>query len=247
MRFGKFQFQPGWLATAATVCLLPLFILLGLWQLDRAEQKRALIENYVARSDEPPLRLVGEQADAAHMRNRRVFARGHYDSSRQLLLDNKIQQSRPGYHVLTPFFLSDEQVAVLVNRGWVPLGASRERLPEIGTGEQSRTVTGVVHVPSPPPLALGDSGDSVPGWPKVIQRVDRIALEQRLQTRLLPYTVRLSPQEDDGYIRDWKPHFRTPTEKHQAYAVTWFGFAVLLLVLFVGLNLSRIHEMPETR
>ena len=189
MRFGKFQFQPGWPATAATVLLLPLFVALGFWQLDRAEQKRALIQHYEARSSEPPLQLAGDQRDPEQMRNRRVIARGRYDAKRQLLLDNRLYQSRPGYHVLTPLLLAGEDVAVLVNRGWVPLGASREQLPDIRSGEQLRILTGRIHLPSAPPLALGESGDSVPGWPKVIQRVDLPALEQRLETSLLPFSV----------------------------------------------------------
>ena len=246
MRVGKFQFQPEWATIAATIVLFPLFITLGLWQLDRAEQKRALVQNFEARSQEPPLRLAGNQQDPDHMRNRRVFASGQYDSHRQLLLDNRMYQSRPGYHVLTPFRLAGQDVAVLVNRGWVPLGTSREQLPDIRTSEQPRTVAGVIHVPSGPPLSLGESGDRAPGWPKVIQRVDRAALEQRLGMTLLPFTLRLSPQDDDGYVRVWKPHYRTPVEKHQAYAVTWFGFAVLLILLFAGLNLRRIDDTSGT-
>ncbi len=231
----------------ATVLLFPLFLTLGLWQLDRADQKRALIQNFEARSQEPPLRLSGAQQDPEQLRNRRVIASGRYDSGRQLLLDNQIYQSRPGYHVLTPLRLAGEDVAVMVNRGWIPLGPRRDQLPDIHTGEQPRRVAGTIHLPSAPPLLLGESGDRAPGWPKVIQRVDRPALEQRLAMKLLPFTVRLSPEDDDGYVREWKPHYRTPVEKHHAYAVTWFGFAALLVLLYVGLNLVREEHPAGTR
>lgn len=247
VRIGKFQFQPGLPATAATVLLFPLFITLGLWQLDRAAEQRALVQHFELRSADPPLQLDGGQRNPEDMRNRRVLASGRYDSEHQLLLDNQMYQSHPGYHVLTPFRLAGENVAVLINRGWVALGASRDQLPDIRVAEQPRTIGGVVYVPSGPPLALGESGDSVPGWPKVIQRVDPLALEQRLGTGLLPFTVRLSPEDGDGYVREWKPRHATPPEKHQAYAVQWFGFALLLAVLFVGLNLRLADDPSETR
>ncbi len=247
VRIGKFQFRPAWVTTAVTVLLLPLFTFLGLWQLDRADQKKALVEHYKARSKHPPLQLTGAQRDAEAMRNRRVLASGRYDSERQLLLDNQIHRSRPGYHVITLFSLTGEDAAVLVNRGWVPLGTSRAELPDIRVGQEPRTIGGSLHVPSAPPLALGESGDSVPGWPKVIQWIDRPALERRLGTALLPFTVRLSPEDSDGYLRQWSPRYGTPPEKHHAYAVQWFGFAVLLVVLFVGLNLRRADDPSETR
>ncbi len=247
MHIGKFQFRPALPTTVVTLLLLPLFTALGLWQLDRAAQKRALVEHYQARSNVPPLQLDGAQRNPEDMRNRRVLVRGQYDPGRQLLLDNRIYQSRPGYHVLTVFHLAGENVAVLVNRGWVPLGNSRAQLPDITVGQQLRTIGGSVHMPSAPPLALGESGDSVPGWPKVIQWVDYPALERRLETALLPFLVRLSPEDSDGYVREWNPRHGTPPEKHHAYAVQWFGFAVLLVVLFVGLNLHRSDEPSETR
>ncbi len=247
MYIGKFQFRPGLTTTVLTLLLLPLFTALGIWQLERAEQKRALVEHYEARSGDPPLRLTGAQRNAEHLRNRRILARGQYDAEHQLLLDNQIYRSRPGYHVLTPFRLAGEKVSVLINRGWVPLRATRDQLPDVHVSEDPRTVGGNVHVPSAPPLLLGESGDSVPGWPKVIQWIDYAALERRLGTPLLPFTLRLSPESSDGYVRDWSPRHGTPPEKHQAYAVQWFGFAVLLVVLYIGLNLRRPDDPSKPR
>ena len=245
VRIGKFQFRPGWATTVGSLLLLPLFTGLGLWQLDRADQKRALVDHFEDRAADLPVQLDGTQRDPDHMLNRRVLATGRYAADRQLLLDNRIYRSRPGYQVLTPFRLSKGRTAVLVNRGWVPLGADRNQLPDIEVDARHRSIAGLVHKPSDPPLLLGDSGDRVPGWPKVIQRLDIPALEQRLDVQLLPYTVRLSPEAPDGYVRDWRPNYRTPPEKHQAYAVQWFGFAVLLAVLYLALNLRPAEDKGE--
>jgi len=242
MRIGQFQFRPGLVPTVMSLLLLPMFVSLGLWQLHRAEQKHALIAHYEQRTADLPLRLDGSQRDTAAMLNRRVAATGRYDSAHQVLLDNQVYRGRPGYFALTPLRLSGSDMTVLVNRGWVPMGPSRVDLPDLRVTEDVISLAGVVHTPSVPPLTLGASGDATPGWPKVVQRVHLEALGQRLNAPLLPYTLRLAPDQDHGYVRVWDTQYsRTPPEKHQAYAVQWFGLALVLLVLYVGLNTRRIH------
>ena len=50
---------------------------------------------------------------------------GAYDSARQMLIDNMSNaEGRAGYYVITPFALRGGGW-ILVNRGWVPVGASR--------------------------------------------------------------------------------------------------------------------------
>jgi len=226
-----------------SLLVFPMFVSLGLWQLDRAEQKRALIAHYEQRTADLPVRLVGTQRDTVAMLNRRVAATGRYDSAHQILLDNQVYRGRPGYFALTPLRLSGSEMRVLVNRGWVPLGQSRAILPDLRVTEEVISLAGVVHQPSAPPLALDDPGDAAPGWPKVVQRVDLEALGQRLNASLLPYTLRLAPDQDHGYVRVWETQYsRTPPEKHQAYAVQWFGLALVLLILFVGLNTRRVRD-----
>lgn len=243
MRIGQFQFRPGLVPTVMTLLLFPGFVSLGLWQLDRAEQKRALITHYKQRTADLPVRLDGSQRDTAAMLNRRVAATGRYDPAHQVLLDNQVYRGRPGYFALTPLRLKGSDMTVLVNRGWVPMGRTRADLPDLGVTEEVLTLAGVVHKPGAPPLALGDAGDTTPGWPKVVQRVDLEALGERLNAPLLPYTLRLAPDQAHGYVRAWETQYsRTAPEKHQAYAVQWFGLALVLLILFVGLNTRRIHR-----
>jgi cytochrome oxidase assembly protein ShyY1 len=46
MRFGKLDFSPGLWPSVITLVVLGILIALGLWQLDRATQKRILLAGY---------------------------------------------------------------------------------------------------------------------------------------------------------------------------------------------------------
>jgi len=61
-------------------------------------------------------------------RYQHIEAGGRYDEGRQILIDNMVNDGRAGYFVITPFALTGGGW-LLVNRGWVPLGASRAVRP----------------------------------------------------------------------------------------------------------------------
>lgn len=246
MEIGKFQFQPRLLPTVATLLLLPVLVALGFWQLDRAEQKRAIAGDFAARTADAPISLDGSQRSPEAMASRRVVVVGQYLPERQILLDNQLHHARAGYHVLTPLRIHNTDTLILVNRGWVPLGPSRRELPDIPVTGDELTVRGLVHLPSPPPIQLGETGDQAPGWPKVVQRLDLSALAERFGAPLLPYTVRLAPEEEHGYVREWRAYYGAGPGKHQAYAVQWFGLAVVLTIVYFALHLRRKTEQSET-
>ncbi len=123
LSFGRSRFAPRPLPTLATVAAVILFAALGIWQLGRADDKRALASDFAGAG--PVIEWRRLPADAP--RYQRVSVRGHYDSGHQFLLDNRSHDSVAGVEVLTPFVLDDGS-AVLVNRGWLPFGATREDL-----------------------------------------------------------------------------------------------------------------------
>jgi surfeit locus 1 family protein len=128
-----------------------------------------------------------------------------------------------------------------VNRGWVPLGASRAARPAIDVAEDTRRVRGRAdHMPSPG-IQMGTKAALAPPYPVVASFPSRSDIAQ-----LLPETdwtaatdlVLLDAGEPDGYVRDWSaPGF--PPMRHIAYAVQWFAMALTLLVIYVATNLRR--------
>src|SRR5262249_54001602 len=100
LRVGSRIFAPGWAGTLATLVLLPFLISLGVWQLHRADYKRALMAQAEAGKQQT---LPLNRADAAGLnRYQHVHAEGAFDSAHQVLLDSMPSQAgQPGYRVLT--------------------------------------------------------------------------------------------------------------------------------------------------
>ncbi len=243
MRLGRFRFRPGLIPTLATLVTFPVLVALGFWQLDRAEQRQALIDAYEARDAGEPVALHRDSGLPADV-PRNARARGVYDGERQFLLDNQMHQRETGYHVLTPLRLEGRQVAVLVDRGWVPLGDSRAELPEVPAPGGEQSIDGHIDRGPPTGIRLGGMADGESGWPLRIQYIDYDELESRLGYRLLPIVFRLDPEAEEGYAREWGPMFREGfgPERNHGYAVQWFGLATALLVIYLGVNLKRVGD-----
>jgi surfeit locus 1 family protein len=215
------------LAAAAVV----LFASLGRWQLGRAEEKRVLFESFAAGSAgfaELPAGLEPVE------RYRRVRAQGRYDPSRQFLLDNMTHEGVPGYHVLTPLLREDGSV-VVVDRGFIPLTASRDALPDLAVSDAPRALTG--RADSPPRPAVELEAPPASGWPRIVSfpRTDELAAA--LEARVHPQLLLLDAGEPDGFLRDWRPPGMSP-EKHVGYAVQWFGLALAVAVTWLVLSLK---------
>lgn len=165
--------------------------------------------------------------------DRRVRLRGHY-LPRQFLLDNQIHNKQPGYHVLSPFELSTYQQVVLINRGWVPTGTDRSRLPPVPLpAETEIQVEGVIYLHQANPFTDEDYLLEGHGWPQVIQDIDYVRLAERLtELSLVPATVRLGETQPHGFTRVW-PGPPMSAEKHTAYAVQWFAMAGAVMILFL--------------
>jgi hypothetical protein len=96
----------------------------------------------------PAVPLGTAPAEGSDRRYLRVTARGRYDSRHRLLLDNQVRRGRAGYRVLTPLRMEGDPRVLLVDRGWVPLGASRDELPAVAVSTEPRRVRGAL---APPP------------------------------------------------------------------------------------------------
>src|SRR5436190_506655 len=107
MRIGAFNFRPSLLPSLAALATVALTLWLGHWQLNRADEKRALERQYLAMQSAPPAVLSGTETDASALQFRRIAAEGTFDSGRQIFVDNQVDGDTAGYHVLTPLKLDD--------------------------------------------------------------------------------------------------------------------------------------------
>jgi surfeit locus 1 family protein len=132
VRIGNLEFRPGPWPSLATLLLLALLLSLGFWQLDRAAQKRVLLEAYTARPSDAPIQVDTSFRPAPDWRYRQAQVMGAYMAERQFLLDNRVYQGRVGYFVLTPMRLARSDAAVLVNRAAATAGVARGRAARRG-------------------------------------------------------------------------------------------------------------------
>ncbi len=119
------RFSASWWSVALTVTGMSLFIVLGLWQLERAVLKESIESKFEQRLTEPYL-IVSPGDDLKDIEYRKVLVEGSFDNARNFLVDNQLHRGRAGYHVVTPLRLKDSDKVLLVNRGWAPWGESRD-------------------------------------------------------------------------------------------------------------------------
>ncbi len=222
------------IATAVTAAAVLLFVLLGNWQLGRAAEKRVLDEEFSRAQAALPL----PSASIAVPRYRRVTASGSYDTDHQFLLDNMSASGRAGVHVLTPLLLSDGN-AVLIDRGWVPFGATRDSLPDLAVLATPRTVAGRLDELPRPGIELAAPAGR--GWPRLISYPHMKELAAALGRELYPQRILLDSLEPDGFMRNWQVPGTTYV-RHLGYAIQWFAFAATAIAIWFAQSLRRKGE-----
>ncbi len=232
-----------WLPLLAYLFLLSSLVSLGIWQLNRAEDKRIALSQQNRGQGKESLLLSGQQMNNPEpVIYRDIHSIGRFDNDRQYLLDNQISQSKAGFSVFTPFLLKDEKIAVLVNRGWLPLGRTRDDLPDVSVDHREITITGRIN--RFPSVGLKLAGAEIAGktWPAIIQIVDTSVISGQLGYKLLPFQIELDKNAANGYRRDWHTVQAISPEKHVAYAVQWFLLAFTLTILFVKYGRQKNHD-----
>ena len=220
---------------------LALFLSLGRWQLRRADEKQTLYEAFAAGTGST-VNVTGTTAPLP--RYQHLEAQGHYDADRQVLIDNMVSaDGRAGYYVLTPFAL-DGGGWLMVNRGWVPVGKSRQIKPDVAVGGDQRVVRGRAdHLPVPG-IRMGIAAKLSAPYPALATFPTLADLSSLYGIKLAPaaQVLLLDKGDADGYLRAWAPPGIAPM-RHLAYAAQWFGLALALIVIYVVTNLKRsAHE-----
>jgi surfeit locus 1 family protein len=235
------RFAPSLIGTLLAVVGIASVGHLGFWQLSRAAEKRAILEQISAGAAQiRPLTA----ADADLPRYQTVKATGRYDTSHQILLDNMPSpRGMPGYRVLTPFALSGGGW-LLVDRGWLPMGQSRSVLPKVAVADAERTIVGRLDDLPRPGLRLAtDTGGE--GWPRRMNFPERAEIERVLARPIAARILRLDPTQSDGYERTLAMPTDFGPNRHIAYAVQWFALAATMFVVYLLLSLKAKARHDE--
>jgi surfeit locus 1 family protein len=213
-----------------------IFVQLGLWQLRRAEEKQLL--QSAQETGQQTTVIVSPDNLHTLPRYQHVMADGHFLSKHQVLLDNMPSAlGRPGYRVLTPFELSFGEI-LLIDRGWIPMGDRRTELPHLAVDENDRTVSGQLDELPRPGLRMNAAQQPSAAWPRVLNFPEHATLEETLDLRLAKRILLLDEARPDGFERTWRQtQFRA--ERHFGYAIQWFAFAAVAVIIYLSLSLKR--------
>lgn len=249
-QFGLFGyvFQPTWFGTALLLVCVSLFIKLGHWQYTKAMLKMTLQEQYMTATQGEAVALPATLEDATLWRYKKVKVRGVYVPAQQILLDNQVEESQAGFHVLTPLKITGSESYVLVNRGWIAGKARHADLPTFTTPTEEVEVVGQVWLPSKKNFTLDDNAQNS-AWNPVWQFVDLDRYRQAVSLTIVPVVIRLDVASSaGGFVRNWQiPADRIVT--NLSYAYQWFGFAVasILIYLYLSIRKTRDESMDGIR
>ena len=210
-----------------TVSFACLFVYLGFWQLDRAQVKQQQI-NLSQQLAKEPITAFEALKPEEWILGRRVAVKGAIDNDQVFLLDNVVLGGQVGFEVLHTLTLADGRT-MLINRGFVSGGASRDQLPEVPRLKDEVNALGSIYVSE---WANQGQAFAYDGWPRIVPTQDPSRLAKIVSRPLLPVVVRLAEQDINSLPRNWRVTVMTP-QQHQGYAVQWFVMAGTLLAFFV--------------
>jgi len=230
----KVSFTPQWRMALLALLLIVLFMQLGFWQIQRAHEKKHMLnEHYVLSKQLPrswsPTNKPPQQYEP-------LIIEGHF-LPHVFLLDNQHQQHQFGYDVISPLVLANGGV-ILVDRGWIGGDVTRQRFPSVSKPMGQMKIKGTAYYPSAKNWLLGESLEKKKTQMAIIELVDVTLISQFLHKSVYPFIIRLSSEESHGYVRNWSI-VAMPPERHYAYALQWFVMALAILILFVVLNIKK--------
>ena len=206
------------IALAGALLVAGVCVRLGIWQLDRLHQRRALNALVAAARARPELEIrEGLPLPIDSLRDRTLRARGAYDYARERLWHGRSYEGIPGVDFITPLRLPDG-TAVLVDRGWAPSPDGYHVDQQAYREGDSATVEGVGMAA---PRGRGD--------------VNPVALRDSLPYALLPVVVQQLPPSIARYrplppgLTRW-PLPPLSDGPHLSYVVQWFSFALIIVV-----------------
>ena len=158
-----------------------------------------------------------------------------------------MRSGRLGVMVFVPFAPDGSTGTLLVNLGFLArMGPDSTTLPDLPPiPDRAVTVEGIYAPPPLPGLKLG--GNPLPRektWPKLVTFIDVPEIAGDLGTRAYPHVLLLDPDPHSAYIRTWTANVMPP-ERHRAYALQWFTFALAAIVIFFVLHRTARDGTPD--
>ena len=228
----KKKFNPGIRISIFFVFFAILFFSLGLWQIERGNNKATILKEFDNNLNREPSYLSSESKKWD-----RVYVEGIWMNSKQVYIDNVINRGIVGYKVITPLEIKDSNELLLVDRGWIKQNDYRDDLPDINIENENVLVSGILEIPE---LGLVLSDDIVTSsWPKVSQTKNLEILTKEYEKEIYPMILVADPVLKNSleYIKII-PTNMMPV-KHYGYSGQWFLMFFVLCLMYVWYGFKR--------
>jgi surfeit locus 1 family protein len=219
-----------WLAVAVLLLVSAGCARLGIWQLSRLHQRRAINAAIIRARTEPPISLDEPgRRDSASLAYRRTVGTGRYDRSHELVIRGQAYLETPGVYLVTPLRLRESDTAVLVLRGFVP-APDAVRGDTAGLNEPGELrVAGLAE-----PIGSGGGQPLEVEGRSTWARLDLPALRHAFPYPILPIALRQTP---DSALPRYPLRLDAPEVDdgpHLNYAVQWFLFSAMGVAFTLG-------------
>ena len=190
---------------------------LGFWQIYRLNWKLELIEQIENSLKNDPVEL----SDTEKKNYLRIKTSGDIDFDKQIYLYNLNDNGKPGFEVINPIKIGDENY--LMNRGWIPF--EKKDLPEINLVDQNQIV-GTLMLQTKPSTFKPENDIEKNYW----FTLNREDISKFTGRNFSEYVIYLN-----GDYKIPKPRVITAkiSNNHKKYAITWFSMAISILLIYL--------------
>lgn len=217
---------------------LLLLLGLGTWQVQRLSWKEGLIAQRNAALAAAPVPLPKTLAEATALEFHPVRAEGQFLNDRELYLNAQSLKGDQGFHVVTPFRLSDGEI-LFVDRGFVPTEHEAPAPHQAGDIDGPTAVTGLLRLPEPAGWFTPPNEPQKNSW----FSIDLPAMAAAAHVgAALPFYIDADATPNAG---GWPQGGQTITElpnNHLQYAITWFALAAALVVVYIRFAQRRLRS-----
>lgn len=210
--------------TLSTVVMLAVLLTLGTWQVERLQWKLGILHQIAHAESQPAVPLGVNPA-----RFTKISVTGSFRPETLAYYGSQTGETRRGLVLGAQQIVVLERpgaLPILVDRGWVPLPAEAEAAPPAGP----TTVVGYVHAPATPgPFSATDNPHARRFYtlaPATIARALGLPA-------VMPFAIIAMGEAPPSGMPAPAQHLPRPPNNHLEYAMTWYGFAITLLVFYV--------------
>lgn len=245
----RFLMSRQWVILALiTLLLIPTMIRLGIWQMHRYEMRSARnqLVTDALHAKPVPVETISSPGHAVTRKEkyRTVTATGTFETSKEVVVRRRTNgDDEVGFHVLTPFVLTDGKV-VLINRGWIPATGAQTTFPRIPAPPSGKTtITGRLMADE---TTAASGIKDIKGLPdRQIMLINSEEQARRLHATVVGGYVEQTAPEAKGGLEQISDPGKEDAPLNYAYMIQWWLFAAAVPVGYVVLARREARDRRE--